>query len=226
MKRVTLVFLFFLINGSLIFADESPPDTVEGDHEHKGFYFRFLSGFGYGYLHSTQVVNMDDVSQNFQNLSFQFGYTINKKIIVFIGMGTAVMPSSLGPLPFESAGSQLKHVCILQLYGQCDKGSGKRLWDYSVTPISGGVNYYFMPENIYVSMAIDLPEATYKNSNTPLGFGIQSAIGKEWWVSKNWGIGLALNIFYDYFPKTAPGLRVITPLHAFGIGLSFSATYN
>jgi len=230
-KKVTLFFVFFTISSSLIFADEAADETYQsgygepGYHEHDGLYFRSLTGFGYGYFHSAQISDAIDVSQDLQNLTYQAGYTINKKIIVFIGM-EAVLPIIVGPSPFQSALYELKSTCIVQEYARCFKNTdyGKKI--FTIFSISVGVSYYFMPQNIYLSTVFQIPEVNNEDSYTQMGFGLQSSIGKEWWVSKNWGIGLALNIFYDYLPKTAPGLRVITPLHAFGIGLSFSATYN
>jgi hypothetical protein len=89
-----------------------------------------------------------------------------------------------------------------------------------------GASYYFMPENIYLSMSFKYSGGGISKSSVDNGYGLQVSLGKEWWVSKNWGLGLALNISYDYFSKTDPGYPIITPLHVFTYGLSFSATYN
>ncbi|MES1206611.1 MAG: hypothetical protein ABUS79_11810, partial [Pseudomonadota bacterium] len=60
-----------------------------------------------------------------------------------------------------------------------------------------GLTYYFMPVNIYVSgavaaMVFEMDDADGKKlyaSNSGLGF--QGMVGKEWWVSPEWGLGVA-----------------------------------
>ncbi|MDH4263223.1 MAG: hypothetical protein OEV78_09295 [Spirochaetia bacterium] len=209
-------------------------DTVQeieqGYHEHDGFYFRFLDNFGLGYTYQNLATdqNHKEISDWVENGSFQFGYAIEKNIILYGGFSSEIIP------PYFT-------LSFLNWFYNGFTGASIQVPDYSALLLqySAGITYYFMPQNIYISIALDLSQAGVGlhmpqvgiNSNTTfsetnLGFGIQTAIGKEWWVSKNWGLGLALNINYDYFPTTRVGYPLITPMHAFAIGISFSATYN
>jgi len=198
-----------------------------GYHEHDGFYFRYLTGFGHGFLYTDQKANSYKSSQGLlQLMNFQLGYSVSKKVIVFGGFELSIMPSPIGVIPFESPLEQLMNSCNLQLFNDCTIKNKTPSLDFFKGSYSLGVSYYFMPENMYVSMEILFSVGRYFKLSVENGYGLQASVGKEWWVSKNWGLGLALNVSYDYFSKTFPVGPIITPLHAFTFGLSFSATYN
>ena len=58
------------------------------------------------------------------------------------------------------------------------------------------------------------------------GIGINLAIGKEWWVSDNWGLGVAAQLSSTVLPdknlRTGEELNLTT--HS--VGILFSATFN
>ena len=55
------------------------------------------------------------------------------------------------------------------------------------------------------------------------GVGFQGMVGKEWWVSANWGLGLAGELFVASMKdKTDPN----TSWTSSAFSLVFSATYN
>jgi hypothetical protein len=82
-----------------------------------------------------------------------------------------------------------------------------------------------MPSNFYFSVTpaigvVSLNEGgtTYDTKN---GFAIRLAVGKEWWVSDNWGLGL--NLQYAHASnESKTGVKMSTNW----AGLAFSATYN
>ena len=55
------------------------------------------------------------------------------------------------------------------------------------------------------------------------GFGAKLAVGKEWWVSDHWGLGLAAEAVLAITPDSGTNPPTWT---TFGGGLTFSATYN
>jgi hypothetical protein len=101
--------------------------------------------------------------------------------------------------------------------------------------IGAGINYYVMPLNIYFGGAIGF--ATVATGRTrrgedadtqssDVGFGIDLDAGKEWWVSDNWGLGVALRLSLASVPA---GKDVAARDAVFGSGfvsLVFSATYQ
>ena len=58
-----------------------------------------------------------------------------------------------------------------------------------------GITYYFMPINLYVSPSIGpaylVTDLTNDSEATGLGLGIDFTVGKEWWVSDRWALGVA-----------------------------------
>jgi hypothetical protein len=76
------------------------------------------------------------------------------------------------------------------------------LVDLDLLAIGPGLSYYLMPINIFASCSLSLSQASYRNgtpldtrygTNVTSNWGIlgRFSLGKEWWVSGNWGIGLA-----------------------------------
>lgn len=79
---------------------------------------------------------------------------------------------------------------------------------YRLGGLGVGFSYYFMPYNVYITPEYhfgvasaefrnDLLSKKYKASYTGSGFGL--SIGKEWFSSSNWGIGVALNYYQHTF---------------------------
>ena len=64
--------------------------------------------------------------------------------------------------------------------------------------VGAGITYYIMPSNIFLSGSLGLGNFSIDNEvenisgSTNKGFSMQLGIGKEWWVSKRWGLGVAL----------------------------------
>ena len=61
-----------------------------------------------------------------------------------------------------------------------------------------------------------------RNSKTGLGF--QAMVGKEWWVTADWGLGVAADLLLSSM-KDDPAVSNDT-YSATTFGLLFSATYN
>jgi hypothetical protein len=104
-----------------------------------------------------------------------------------------------------------------------------------------GADYYFMPINLYVGGTLSLTGASVSQINnldlppeqrnnhvrhSGPGFGLDFDIGKEWWVSGNWGVGLAFRMRYLDMAPSSVGLDRQGRLTSFQYGLMFSATYN
>jgi hypothetical protein len=97
-----------------------------------------------------------------------------------------------------------------------------------------GVAYYIESLNLYLSGAVTLAWMTADNSNnnsnnnsqstslTDTGIGGSFMVGKEWWVSANWGLGVAgmLNL------ASMKDKTVDTRWFTTSVSFLFSATYN
>lgn len=102
-----------------------------------------------------------------------------------------------------------------------------------------GMTYYFMPYNLYLSgstgvliSSLDLRDHSYSLSEPYedssgalfLGIGLGLTLGKEWWISENWGLGLALMAHYGF--GTAISFDYQGRLHQGGLALLTSLSYN
>lgn len=65
-----------------------------------------------------------------------------------------------------------------------------------------GATFYTMPLNLYFSGSVGVARYGLKYDNgsqtssgtTKAGLGVNLLVGKEWWVSDNWGLGVAGNV--------------------------------
>jgi hypothetical protein len=83
--------------------------------------------------------------------------------------------------------------------------SGEFEGDVTMSMFGGGLTYYFMPINIYVSGSVG---AATLSSDSPAGEGetdmgpaFDLTVGKEWWVGNKWGLGLAVAFGYHSLPE-------------------------
>ncbi len=99
---------------------------------------------------------------------------------------------------------------------------------YDVTAYGARLTYYLMPANLYFSAT---PSITRLSLYDPFGdtvdysrwgLGLRAAIGKEWFVSPRWGLGLAGVLHLSSNDGGPDGPRWRT----WGGGLALSASFN
>lgn len=91
-----------------------------------------------------------------------------------------------------------------------------------------GFCYYLIPANVYFSGSIQLAVATdvatsgfsSASEGTPIGWGINVGVGKEWWVGEQWGLGLGLDGFY------CSASNSYLSVNSYSVSLVFTVTYN
>jgi hypothetical protein len=97
--------------------------------------------------------------------------------------------------------------------------------------IGGGITYYIMPSNTFLSGSLGfgnfrIMDTDAETSGTSdKGFGMQLKVGKEWWVSKRWGLGIALTYAKTKLTNT-PGGAVEELMNSNNYGIHFNATLN
>jgi hypothetical protein len=184
-----------------------------GIHEHDSFFLRMMYGFGYAELVEKDVLGSDLKYSGFsQDLRFQIGGTVAENLILFGEFGGVMQ---IDP-QFEYMGVTGKATDVT----------------VSVFDFGGGITYYWMPSNIYISLSLLSSQATFEFQGTTgesqYGFGFNGMVGKEWWVGEQWGLGVAL---YGYFSTmkddgTINGVNYSSDINNFSVGVMFSATYN
>ena len=167
-----------------------------GAHQHDGLFLRLTAGPGFG--------------------SWQ-------------GSGTATAPSTVGAITNPqsdgskgggsiSLGGAVGENLILHgdlwFNGNSPRQTRTAFMEFGTAVAGGGLTYYFMPHNIFVSGGIgmatswlvvldpnDMDREFGRDSrhdripdgfNYGTGIGAYLMVGKEWWVSDNWGLGVGL----------------------------------
>jgi hypothetical protein len=180
-------------------------DTV---HRHLGFYIR--PELGGGFLSSSTTVGGTNISISgpATTLSLFAGYAVTENFILAGGFwgSSALSPSA-------SVGGQ----------------SASTNSDTSVAHVGLGpqVTYYLMPINLYFSGSVGVGRMAVttggNSASTNPGFASRLSIGKEFWVSDHWGLGVSLAGSFGTNSSSDPGSPTWTSTTG---SLLFSATYN
>ena len=177
---------------------------------HDGFFLRFTPGIGY--VSTSESVS--DLSIGISGVGVLGGFSL----------GWAVVDNLILHLDFASA--QLVNPSVSLTRGGTTISKDATASE-TLSSFGAGASYYIMPANIYIGGAIHAAtlslDTNTSHVDSGLGWGLALNAGKEWWVSDNWGLGLAAQVRFSSVPDTGPNAqRLNSPV----TGLTFSATYN
>jgi hypothetical protein len=184
------------------------PAQKHGVHMHDGFFLRLAPGIGSMSASEEVGSNKLEVSGVGGLFNFAIGGAITENFIIH----------------FDASSVSVKDPTIKV------NGTSVSTKDTTVstTLIGGGFTYYF-PSNAYMTAAVGQSEAKVKSNGTEetsdKGFGVNIMLGKEWWVSDNWGLGIAGQFLYTSCPVNA-GSNTKVDYNTTSFGVLFSATYN
>jgi hypothetical protein len=95
-----------------------------------------------------------------------------------------------------------------------------------VSAVGGGITYYLMPANVYLSASVGAAwlqlDTDFGDEGSDTGFALDGTVGKEWWVGNSWGLGIAGAVGYHSIP--ADGID--ENFSGVSFGLRFTATLN
>ncbi len=201
---VALSSLVLASPASAEIIDEMPSN--EGDHD-SGFMFRGTLGFGY------------------ESLSIDAGFdaTIG-------GVGGSISVALGGfVIPNLAINADLYALAVVdpsvefngQDLGEADAKLG-------LTAIGVGLTYYIMPLNLYLAGSVGIGQGSIEieggEAQADAGLAIHLSIGKEWFVSPDWGLGIAAEFVWADVPPdddTGDSSASFT-----GFNVAFSVTYN
>jgi hypothetical protein len=102
-----------------------------------------------------------------------------------------------------------------------------------------GASYYFIPANIYLAPAIMTTTLSYTDealevNTSDSGGGFQLAVGKEWRIGEQWGLGVAAiytQLRWDKPDKYAEAVknkfgREVSQVNASMFTIALSVTFN
>ena len=204
---------FFLLLSLFSFAQTIDKTLDEGYHRHKGFFLSMSAGPNFAGITDVSSGNFD---YKFTGTGGQFdlkiGGAIKENLILHATLTSNSLP---GP--------------IITSYGSTGKANNNLTIGEAM--IGGGITYYIMPVNIFLSGSLGIGDFTLVdtkgdiNGTTERGVSMQLKVGKEWWVSRKWGLGVALT-----YGKTTltngTGSSLEEQLNSSNIGILFNATLN
>jgi len=212
--------LMKLKNGSIIRIPQSDvlsigryaDDPDNGYHQHDGFFFSANNGGGYGSLSWGRFNNKESGTAVLTGagpvIDYKIGGALKENLILSFDL--IMTPVASGD--FSGKGMDVNGLGITS---SPDSAS-----DVFLGGAGLGLTYYFMPANIFLSGtlgvgAVALNDKYGSGSNYDLNlstryseaFGnfIQLKVGKEWWVSTNWGLGISGAYFFFTGTEAAEG---------------------
>jgi hypothetical protein len=177
---------------------------------HVGLFFRFDLGLGYlgaSTSPSTTLFGFDSAHGLAGELGVAMGGAVRENLLV----GGHFWANSVAAPTLRDRGASI--------------ATGG---DFSSTlfGIGPSFDYYFMPQNVYVTITPSLTWVRFSDFfgdfDTDPGFGTRLALGKEWWMTGHWGVGLA-GWYAFSFNRAGNGAGT---WRTFAGGLAFSATLN
>jgi hypothetical protein len=190
----------------------SAADGAKGVEQHDGFMLRFSIGLGYGSGSESQPILGDlTLSGGAGFFSFDIGGALAENLVLHGRLSDMVVVNPKVSVNGEELGTADDASLTFYLIG-------------------AGLTYYLMPANVYFTGVVGIAKAKADNGTTTAetsdaGFGLEGDIGKEWWVSDNWGLGIAGRFTFASVPDDLGG-GDSTTLHGLGFGVLFSATYQ
>ncbi len=216
--RFSLLFVLAFFVFSSLFAQgiEYTYLKENSGRQHKGFFLSMALGGNYSNIDI--VTESSGISTELSGLGsvfdFKIGGALSENVILH---GTLLSNDLTGP------------TIKSNLRGSKDYKADNTVY-LSQFMLGIGLTYYDA-ENTFFSGSVGIGEFTLVNESEDVdvssdgGIGVQIKAGKEWWVSRRWGLGAALyyNFVHDLNGQGTDIEEVIKG-HCFGV--MFNATLN
>lgn len=188
-----------------------------GAETHDGFFLRLHLGGGYTSMSASADGNKVELSGGSLGLGVALGGSVSPNLIIY----GAVVSASIQDPDYTVNGTTETLTNI----------------SANLTGLGVGAAYYLTPSNVYVSGTLLATWLSLRDSNddtsdpydqTKVGGGLEVLVGKEWWVSDNWGLGASAQLLLAAMQAKGAfvtGGSVPTWTSA-SFSLLFSATYN
>jgi len=179
----------------------------DGVHTHDGFMLRLGLGFGYG----SESRKGEDFTVSYSGVAGLFDLAIGWTLFECFGVHLSAWDWAAGDATRSN-------------------DHDPSVTGYSVGVVAGGagVTYFLMPWSAYLSASVGVGDLRLENADgdkvamTSPWPAVHAVVGKEWWVSANWGLGAALAADYSVLKDQ----HADSPWTGYSLGLLLSATYN
>jgi hypothetical protein len=186
MRHVVTSVLALAVLLGLSSALPAAAQAANGDRRHDGFFLSLSPGVAFG---STEA-DLGGNAGTWDNITFRgpgglldlkIGGAVRENIILSADLIARNVP---GPRLETVGGTETLDDDIV----------------LSDATLGMGLTYYVMPANIFLSGTLGFGTFRLQNVDdedeepvdTKAGLSFHAKVGKEWWVSRNWGLGVAL----------------------------------
>ena len=175
---------------------------------HEGFYFR--ADTGYGYMNATDPSGSGSSYTGTAALgAYHVGGSIQGSALLGVQLWAALMQN---PTYKYALGTDRMSGTVGNL------GLGPEL------------TLYLLPSNVYVSSAVGLTwfllSSSSNSQTSKTGLGARVTVGKEWWLSQTWGLGVAAACGFSANKLPIPQTDSSRGFQTWNLGLVASLTYN
>jgi len=192
-------------------AYQSQP--TPGSHHHDGFFLRFLAGFGYTSMGADLGPADTKISGGGGGFALALGGALTPNLILF--------------------GELLQSIAVEPKVEVGDASATAQDASASLVGIGAGLAYY-LSNNLYLSGTLAFSQISLQDADnqevadTEFGPGLSLVVGKEWWVSDNWGLGMAAQLYAATMKDRGPAVAGgdAPTWQATGLNLLFSASFN
>jgi hypothetical protein len=203
---------FLAILAAMMFsgtANSQSPDP--GFHSHDGFYLSLSGGFGGMGWKDNEPPGEREMYGGTGNLDLKIGGAIlQNQLILSVDLIQALAENP----KVKDNGADLVDVKAALYMGM----------------IGVGATHYFMPGNMFINETIGVGKFVEQMRNqrqtSDAGFAFQFKAGKEWWVSRDWGLGVSVVLFHIGVPNQSNSDGLSESLDGNSLGILFNLTFN
>jgi hypothetical protein len=171
-----------------------------------GFFFRVAPGGGYSRTALEEEGDRIALKGASDNVDIAIGAVVKKNFAVHATLGGWALIDPT--VEFNGQEEVVKNTSM------------------TMVVIGGGFTYYLGPSNTYLTASVGASTLSFefegKSHDSDTGVAFEVGLGKEWWVSDRWGIGLSGTAGYHSVPTGDSASHFKGPSFA----VRFSATFN
>jgi hypothetical protein len=187
------------------------PALAKLPREHDGFFMRLSAGAGGARTEIKDVPFQDEqVDLEMNGTAGDFNFAIGGVVARNLALHGTISGWSVSDPDFEINGTKFDTNDVT----------------LSLAMFGAGLTYYFMPANIYISGSLGAGILTLTvdgdDEDSDPGPAVDLSAGKEWWVGKSWGLGVALGTNFHSIPSSDTDENFTGSSYA----VRFSATFN
>ncbi|HZL18099.1 MAG TPA: hypothetical protein VFG23_10165, partial [Polyangia bacterium] len=165
------------------------PVRAPGAETHDGLYLRLQLGVGYMRMSASTKGTDSSIAGASGNFDLALGAALSPRLIIY---GTVIESKARNPT-YKLDGPSLSDNPSGMIVGTVSLGG---FGNAGVVGVGGGVATY-LPSNLFLAGSLLASRLFVDDFNGNLvaksdwGFTFEGQLGKEWWVSDNWGLGIA-----------------------------------